>query len=64
MRDKCREVIVEEEGDFVRKAEELVWKKAYHDVMQFYKRVKKVSFLKLSVSELTFDYRSVGVHIG
>lgn len=50
MRDKCREVIVEEEGDFVRKAEELVWKKAYHDVMQFYKRVKKVSFLKPSVS--------------
>lgn len=42
LKDQCIAIITNDTSDLARKAEDIVWRKVYHDVMQAFKRFKKV----------------------
>lgn len=54
LKDQCLTVIsnVNDTTDLARKAEDVVWRKVYHDVMQAFKRLKKVREMNVSVSPI------------
>lgn len=43
LKEQCYTATVSDKEDISRKAEDLVWRKIYHDVNQYHKRFKLVS---------------------
>jgi protein SMG5 len=59
LKDECELILYSAPLEFGRKAEEILWRRCYHDLMQYYKRHKKVyNYTIIYFIETLFTFES------